>query len=114
MTELRKGVLAQKRPKNLDPQVLTIAPDPRSRIQLDVITPQKLLSASEDARVMLCEANEAVCAQCSDPACCLPTNHGCTSTSSRLTSGPWTDTGLTGKGSVLIWAVQLPRKPKGR
>lgn len=34
--------------------------DPNSRIQLDVIAPQKLLSTPEDARAMLSKATEAV------------------------------------------------------
>jgi phenylpyruvate tautomerase PptA (4-oxalocrotonate tautomerase family) len=34
--------------------------DPDSRIQVDVITPQKLLSTPQDARLMLAKATEAV------------------------------------------------------
>ena len=47
-------------PKTGMPQQISPVPDPNSRIQLDVIAPEKLLSTPEDARAMLGKAAEAV------------------------------------------------------
>ena len=59
--------------------------DPNSRIQLDVIAPQKMLSTPEDTRAVLSKPPKP-CDRCSVPVHCQRTGRGCTSTPSRSTS----------------------------